>query len=70
MILLRLFEGALTADDFFECAHDSTSSYQPLSTLAASHIALVLAYVILTSVLLHNMLVAMCAAHSHKSTPC
>ena len=50
-----LVEGALTGNDFFECARDSTKS--PWAAWAIS-----LVFVTLTSVLLLNMLIAMCAA--------
>ena len=50
-----LVEGALTGNDFFECARDSTKS--PEAAWALS-----LVFVALTSVLLLNMLIAMCAA--------
>ena len=53
--LQMLFEGALTGNDFFECARDSTKS--PFAAWAIS-----LVFVTLTSVLLLNMLIAMCAA--------
>jgi len=56
--LQALFEGALTGNDFFECARDSTKS--PLAAWAIS-----LVFVTLTSVLLLNMLIAMCAAQSN-----
>ena len=49
-----LVEGALTGNDFFECARDSTKS--PEAAWALS-----LVFVALTSVLLLNMLIAMCA---------
>ena len=55
--LQTLVEGALTGNDFFECARDSTKS--PLAAWAIS-----LVFVTLTSVLLLNMLIAMCAAQS------
>eukprot|EP00964_Phaeocystis_antarctica_P103143 scaffold68442_cov60-Phaeocystis_antarctica.AAC.1 len=61
--LLRLLEGALTANDHFECARNSTKS-----PVAAWVISLV--FVTLTSVLLLNMLIAMCAAATiHSATP-
>ena len=50
-----LLEGALTGNDYFECARDSTES--PLAAWAIS-----LVFVTLTTVLLLNMLIAMCAA--------
>jgi len=53
--LLRIFEGALTGNDFFECARDSTSS--PVAAWVITSV-----YVTLTAVLLLNMLIAMCAA--------
>ena len=53
--LLRLLEGALTGNDYFECARNST-----ISPVAAWGITF--AYVTLTAVLLLNMLIAMCAA--------
>jgi hypothetical protein len=53
--LLRLLEGALTGNDFFECARDSTSS--PVAAWVITSV-----YVTLTAVLLLNMLIAMCAA--------
>ena len=53
--LLRLLEGALTGNDQFECARESTTS--PLAQWAFSFM-----YVMLTTVLLLNMLIAMCAA--------
>ena len=53
--LLRLIEGALTGNDFFECARDSTNS--PVAAWVISAV-----YVALTAVLLLNMLIAMCAA--------
>jgi hypothetical protein len=52
--LLRLLEGALTGNDFFECARDSTSS--PVAAWVITSV-----YVTLTAVLLLNMLIAMCA---------
>ena len=58
--LQLLIEGALTGNDFFECARDSTRS--PLAAWAIS-----LVFVTLTSVLLLNMLIAMCAAQSNHS---
>ena len=61
--LKKLIEGALTGNDFFECARDSTES--PWAAWALS-----LVFVTLTSVLLLNMLIAMCAACSHTVTPC
>jgi hypothetical protein len=56
--LLRLLEGALTGNDFFECARDSTSS--PVAAWVITSV-----YVTLTAVLLLNMLIAMCAAATH-----
>jgi hypothetical protein len=56
--LLRLLEGALTGNDFFECARDSTSS--PVAAWVITSV-----YVTLTAVLLLNMLIAMCAAAMH-----
>jgi hypothetical protein len=53
--LVRLLEGALTGNDFFDCARDSTNS--PISAWVISFL-----YVMLTTVLLLNMLIAMCAA--------
>ena len=53
--LIRLLEGALTGNDHFECARDSTKS--PLAIWVFSFV-----YVMLTTVLLLNMLIAMCAA--------
>ena len=53
--LLRLLEGALTGSDFFECARNSTRT--PVAALVIS-----LGYVTLTTVLLLNLLIAMCAA--------
>ena len=53
--LTTLVEGALTGNDFFECVRDSTKS--PWATWVIS-----LVFVTLTSVLLLNMLIAMCAA--------
>ena len=53
--LIRLLEGALTGNDHFECARDSTKS--PLAVWVFSFV-----YVMLTTVLLLNMLIAMCAA--------
>ena len=50
--LQTLVEGALTSNDFFECARDSTKS--PLAAWAISFL-----FVTLTSVLLLNMLIAM-----------
>ena len=55
-----LVEGALTGNDFFECARDSTKS--PEAAWALS-----LVFVALTSVLLLNMLIAMCAALTDPS---
>ena len=52
--LTTLVEGALTGNDFFECVRDSTKS--PWATWGIS-----LVFVTLTSVLLLNMLIAMCA---------
>ena len=59
--LLRIFEGALTGNDFFECARDSTSS--PVAAWVITSV-----YVTLTAVLLLNMLIAMCAAATHTHT--
>ena len=56
--LLRLLEGALTGNDFFECARNSTNS--PVAAWVISAV-----YVALTAVLLLNMLIAMCAACNH-----
>jgi hypothetical protein len=56
--LLRLLEGALTGNDFFECARDSTSS--PVAAWVITSV-----YVTLTAVLLLNMLIAMCAVATH-----
>ena len=56
--LLRILEGALTGNDFFECARDST--YSPVAAWVISAV-----YVALTAVLLLNMLIAMCAACNH-----
>jgi ankyrin repeat protein len=56
--LLRLLEGALTGNDFFECARDSTSS--PVAAWVITSV-----YVTLTAVLLLNMLIAMCADATH-----
>ena len=53
LTLVRLLEGALTSDDFFECANDSDNR------MAAWILSLV--FVTLTAVLLLNMLIAMCA---------
>eukprot|EP00964_Phaeocystis_antarctica_P006895 scaffold3731_cov63-Phaeocystis_antarctica.AAC.2 len=53
--LLRLLEGALTGNDRFECARNSTTS--PAFAWVIS-----ITYVTLTAVLLLNMLIAMCAA--------
>ena len=53
--LVRLLEGALTGDDHFECARNSTKS--PVAKWVFSFV-----YVMLTTVLLLNMLIAMCAA--------
>ena len=52
--LVRLLEGALTGNDHFECARNSTNS--PVAAWVISF-----AYVTLTAVLLVNMLIAMCA---------
>jgi len=60
--LLRIFEGALTGNDFFECARDSTSS--PVAAWVITSV-----YVTLTAVLLLNMLIAMCAAAMHTQHP-
>ena len=56
--LVRLLEGALTVNDLFECARESTNS--PWATWMFSF-----AFVMLTTVLLLNMLIAMCAAAPH-----
>jgi hypothetical protein len=56
--LLRIFEGALTGNDFFECARDSTSS--PVAAWVLTSV-----YLTLTAVLLLNMLIAMCAPLPH-----
>jgi hypothetical protein len=56
--LLRLLEGALTGNNFFECARDSTSS--PVAAWVITSV-----YVTLTAVLLLNMLIAMCAVATH-----
>jgi ankyrin repeat protein len=62
--LLRLLEGALTGNDFFECARDSTSS--PVAAWVITSV-----YVTLTAVLLLNMLIAMCVPRSHTThSPC
>eukprot|EP00964_Phaeocystis_antarctica_P009630 scaffold5244_cov61-Phaeocystis_antarctica.AAC.3 len=53
--LLRLLEGALTGNDYFDCARNSTSS--PVAAWVVTSV-----YVTLTAVLLLNMLIAMCAA--------
>ena len=53
--LVRLLEGALTGNDHFECARNSTNS--PVAAWVISF-----AYVTLTAVRLLNMLIAMCAA--------
>ena len=53
--LVRLLEGALIGNDFFECARDSTTT--PVAAWMISFL-----YVTLTAVLLLNMLIAMCAA--------
>eukprot|EP00964_Phaeocystis_antarctica_P065113 scaffold39231_cov60-Phaeocystis_antarctica.AAC.2 len=53
--LLRIFEGALTGNDYFDCARNSTNS--PVAAWVVTF-----AYVTLTAVLLLNMLIAMCAA--------
>ena len=53
--LLRLLEGALTGNDYFECARNSTNSPEVAWGIT-------FAYVTLTAVLLLNMLIAMCAA--------
>ena len=53
--LVRLLEGALTGNDFFDCARDSINS--PMAAWAISFV-----FVMLTTVLLLNMLIAMCAA--------
>ena len=55
--LLRLLEGAVSANDHFECARNSTKS--PAAAWMISFV-----YVTLTAVLLLNMLIAMCAARS------
>jgi ankyrin repeat protein len=61
--LLRLLESALTGDDYFECARDSTNS--PVAAWLITF-----GYVTLTAVLLLNMLIAMCAAAtSHSAIP-
>ena len=61
--MLRLLEGALTGDDHFECARDSTNS--PVAAWVITF-----GYVTLTAVLLLNMLIAMCAAaRMHSATP-
>ena len=59
--LTTLVEGALTGNDFFECVRDSTKS--PWATWVIS-----LVFVTLTSVLLLNMLIAMCAALRSRRT--
>eukprot|EP00964_Phaeocystis_antarctica_P064787 scaffold39015_cov72-Phaeocystis_antarctica.AAC.5 len=53
--LLRIFEGALTGSDYFECARNSTNS--PVAAWVVTAV-----YVTLTAVLGLNMLIAMCAA--------
>ena len=53
--LLRIFEGALTGSDYFECARNSTNS--PVAAWVVTAV-----YVTLTAVLSLNMLIAMCAA--------
>ena len=58
--LQTLVEGALTWNDFFECARDSTKSPWVAWVISAE-------FVMLTSVLLLNMLIAMCAAQSNHS---
>ena len=57
--LVRLLEGALTGNDHFECARDSTKS--PFATWVLSF-----AFVMLTTVLLLNMLIAMCASDTAR----
>jgi len=57
--LLSLLEGALTGNDFFDCARDSTNS--PISAWVISFL-----YVMLTTVLLLNMLIAMCVPPPHS----
>ena len=59
--LRTLVEGALTGNDFFECARSSTKA--PGAAWAIS-----LLFVTLTSVLLLNMLIAMCAALRSRRT--
>jgi hypothetical protein len=51
---VRLLEGALTGNDFFDCARDSINS--PMAAWAISFV-----FVMLTTVLLLNMLIAMMA---------
>ena len=58
--LQTLLEGALTGNDFFACARDSTES--PWAAWSLS-----LVFVTLTTVLLLNMLIAMCAANKEKT---
>ena len=60
--LLRIFEGALTGSDYFECARNSTNS--PVAAWVVTAV-----YVTLTAVLGLNMLIAMCVAatiHSNR----
>ena len=64
--LVRLLEGALTGNDHFECARNSTNS--PWAAWGITF-----GYVTLTAVLLLNMLIAMCASdtarpHSQATT--
>ena len=60
--LQTLLEGALTGNDFFACARDSTKS--PWAAWAISFM-----FVTLTTVLLLNMLIAMCAAKNKEQNP-
>jgi hypothetical protein len=58
----KLLEGALTGNDFFDCARDSINS--PMAAWVISFV-----FVMLTTVLLLNMLIAMCAAATYVP-PC
>jgi ankyrin repeat protein len=58
----KLLEGALTGNDFFDCARDSINS--PMAAWVISFV-----FVMLTTVLLLNMLIAMCAAATQHSSP-
>ena len=62
---VRLLEAALTGGDFFECAGNAVSS-ESVSPEAMWFFSFL--FVMLTTVLLFNMLIAMCAAATYMDT--